>query len=89
MIVTVVLICAALLLSCVFVAVLSHHHCDNDDCEVCRMIDMLVHSARLCFSAPAAGIFTVICAVTALTILPAVIFYGGNDPVSLKVRLRN
>ena len=89
LIVTLLLICAALLLSFVFVAVFSHHHCDHDGCDICRMIGMLIHSVRVCFSDTAAGFFTALCAVTAFTVLTAAMSSGGIDPVSLKVRLRN
>ena len=87
----VLFVCLALIGSALFVLCSADHDCTHgDDCEVCRMIDMCIHTvcALSVFIAAAAAVLLAP-SDAKRTELPAAPAYRAATLIALKTELRN
>ncbi len=90
-IMTAALLCLAMLAPFMFVAVTAGHDCTHDDsCEVCRVIDVYLHSMRSDTTFAVAAILFAAVVVIAAAILCRMAFpHYASTLISLKTELRN
>ncbi|MBR5090734.1 MAG: hypothetical protein IK093_14985 [Ruminiclostridium sp.] len=86
----IILLCAALVGSFLFIAFGSFHDCDHDDCEVCRALDVCIHSIR-CGSAviAASAVLTALCLIVRAAAVFGAPVIRTATLISLRTELRN